>query len=413
MEYTLDWNKVRYEVDIEQYFLFKLGHLYQFDRYKKAYVTEQHGDIIRFFNHGKSGVKMYYSITFQDSGDIIQLIKKRILRNENASAIEINQEIFDFSEDMRSGNMKLQQSYFKEFSPKTALNQNSYILYGDIIQNIELHKSYLQNYRKLAPETLYSKIFNNIFYSYKTQNIESLAFDIRDIQKNRVGVVRIQTEQNEYFNKKWFDKNSKNGIGFTFSNFEDNTETLSIFESIFDAISFHELNNLENVQYCSTNGELSFNKAKLIQEYFQKNHFKKLMLGNDNDLAGHYFNLNIICSFISLTESVRKSQNNICVEMISNIDDTKTKVLSNFFKNSNSKFELEDKSELPQSYFTETISKNETKYYYLIANTIDSIQFFVGLLFRSWNLEEFITICLPKNKDFNEDLIQLKTTNHG
>ena len=413
MEYSLDWNKVRYEIDIEQYFLFKVGHLYLFDRYKKAYVTEDHGDIIRFFNHEKSGVKMYYSITNQDSGDIIQFIKKRILRNESASAAEINQEVFSFSGEVQSNSRRVQQSYFRESVKNEMDKQDSYSLHGDIIQYLDKHYSYLHNYRKLDKEILESSMFRDIFYSYKTKNGESLSFDIQDIQRNRIGVVRIQTADNEYFNKKWFDKNSKNGIGFTFSQFQDNTETLSIFESIFDAISFQELNKLKSVQYCSTNGELSFNKAKLIYQYFKKNNFKNLILGNDNDLAGNYFNLNVICSFISVIENVRKSQTNICVEMNLNVENNKAKVLSNFFKKSTSRFDIEDNSDLPQSYYTETLSKTETKYFFLFANTMDSIQFFVGLLFRVWNLESFISISLPKNKDFNEDLIQIKTTNHG
>lgn len=413
MEYSLDWNKIRYEIDIEQYFLFKKGHLFQFDRYKKAYVTEDNGDIIRFFNHERTGVKMYYSITFQDSGDIIQFIKKRVLKNENASAGEINQEIFDFSGLSRTNNSQIQPSNFKKSANKESFIQTDYFPHGDIITKIESHHSYLYDYRKLNRETLEGTMFKNVFYTYTTKNFNTLSFDIQDIERNRVGVVRIQTEDNEYFNKKWFDKNSKNGIGFTFSNFLNNTETLSIFESIFDAISFQELSHLENVQYCSTNGELSFTKAKLIHQYFTKNQFRYLILGNDHDLAGNYFNLNIICSFISVIENVRKSHTNIDIEITSIMGDKKVKALSNFFKKTNSKFDIEDNTDLPQSYFAETLSKNETKYFFLIANTIDSIQFFVGLLFRVWNLEEIISIHLPKNKDFNEDLIQFKTTNHG
>lgn len=412
MEYALNWERVRFEIDIEQYFLFKLGHLYQFDKYKKAYISENGGDIIRFFKHEQSGVKMYYSIKFQDSGDIIQFIKKRILCNENTSAKDINEEIFSFSGFSSSLKQKSQQNYSSNKKIESENSYENFVVYGNIIQNINTHKNYLCEYRKLNWEVLETPLFANIFYSYITQSVQTLSFDIQDIELNRVGIVRIQTEKNEYFNKKWFEKNSRNGIGFTFSNFLPNTETLSIFESIFDAISFHEINKIENVQYCSTNGELSFRKAKFIHEYFHKKKFKRLILGNDNDLAGHFFNLNIICSFISVIKNVRKSQNNICVEIACSNEDRKIKVLSSFFKKSSSKLKLEDASDLPQSFFTETLSPNSITYFFLIANSIDSIQFFVGLLFRIWCLEK-ITIQIPKNKDFNEDLIQLKTLNHG
>ena len=88
----VDWEKIKFEVDLEQYFLFKQGSMFQFDKYKKAYVgnaTSKHGDIIRFFKHERTGVKMYYSIVYNDSGDIIQFIKKRILKKIDASALEI------------------------------------------------------------------------------------------------------------------------------------------------------------------------------------------------------------------------------------------------------------------------------------------------------------------------------------
>jgi len=64
------------------------------------------------------------------------------------------------------------------------------------------------------------------------------------------------------------------------------------------------------------------------------------------------------------------------------------------------------------TYFTETLSQNKTKFIFIIGNTKDSIQFFVGLLLKIWKLDEFITVHLPLNKDFNEDLIQKKHLSH-
>ena len=61
MIYSIDWERIKAEVDLEQYFLFKQGVAYQFDKYKKAYVqnsTSKDGDIIRFFKHERTGIKM-------------------------------------------------------------------------------------------------------------------------------------------------------------------------------------------------------------------------------------------------------------------------------------------------------------------------------------------------------------------
>lgn len=412
MDYLIDWDRIKKEVDIEQYFLFKMGSLYSFDKYKRAYVlNEENGDIIRFFYHEKSGIKMYYSIVFQDSGDIIQFIKKRILQNINANASDVNTELRTYL-----GWDQYVVPNTKEISRVQRrvddLKEEQYKAYGDIIQKIDQHHQYLIEFRKLSLDTIESDIFKGVLFTYYSHSTESLAFYLKGIDGEIVGLNRIQTTDNELFNKKWFDKNSRNGIGFTFSNILENTETLSIFESLFDAMSFQELNQCKSVQYCVTNGELSFRKAQLIIEYFKKNRFTNIVLGNDKDLAGSYFNLNIIGSFIKSVTNIRKSKNNICIEMSGPFDGP-IKVLSQFFKETETKFELEDHAEYPQTYFTETLSQNKTQYFFMISNTLDSIQFFVGLLIQVWSLERIITIHQPINKDFNEDLIQIKNTAHG
>lgn len=410
----MNWDKIKNEIDIEQYFLFKMGSLFSFDKYKQAYVSDQngnYGDIIRFFKHERTGVKMYYSIVFQDSGDIIQFIKKRILQNTDASPGEINKELQSY---LGLGNlMTIPKKEVIHFQEKIQVKEKYFIVYGNIIQKIDQHNYYFNDYRKLSSEALESDLFRNIFFTYQTYSTESLAFYLHDISGKIVGINRIQTERNESFNKKWFDKDSQNRVGFTFSNKLSNTETLSIFESIFDAVSFHEIFKLDSMQYCSTNGELSFRKAQLLRTYFIQNCFKKVVLGNDNDLAGNYFNLNIIGSFVKEISNVRKSENNICVELQSITENKKINVLMQFFKKTNAKFVLDDNAELSQSYFKETLSQNLNVYYFIIPNEKESIQFFVGLLMRAWNLESVINIYQPIHKDFNEDLIQLKSTTHG
>lgn len=410
----MNWDKIKNEIDIEQYFLFKMGSLFSFDKYKQAYVSDQngnHGDIIRFFKHERTGVKMYYSIVSQDSGDIIQFIKKRVLQNTDASPREINKELQSY---LGLGDLKaIPKKKIVHFQENIQSEENYFKVYGNIIQKIDQHNHYFDDYRKLSAEALESDFFRNIFFTYQTYSSESLAFYLHDINGKIVGINRIQTERNESFNKKWFDKDSQNRVGFTFSNKLSNTETLSIFESIFDAISFYEIFKLNSMQYCSTNGELSFRKARLLHTYFIQNGFKKVTLGNDNDLAGNYFNLNIIGSFVKEISNVRKSENNICVELQNIAENKKINVLIQFFKKTTSKFILDDDKELPQSYFTETLSENLNVYYFIIPNEQESIQFFVGLLMRAWNLESIITIYQPIHKDFNEDLIQLKSTIHG
>lgn len=414
MTYLLDWERIKNEIDIEQYFLFKMGNLYYFDKYKKAYVfkdNERNGDIIRFFRHEKSGIKIYYSIVYNDSGDLIQFIKKRIIQNENAQYEAINKELQEYlgvKSAIKIGNNRNVKIVIGSFS------SIYYEIYGNIIQKIDQHYKYLFEYRKLSPEIIHSEVFRNVFFTYKTsETSESLSYYLKDINGQIVGINRVQTTENEFFNKKWFDKNSRNGIGFTFTDKLADTETLSVFESVFDAISFHEINNSTKVvQYCITNGELSFRKAQLIRKYFDENNFRNIILGNDNDLAGNYFNLVIIGSFIKSVIGIRKSVNNICIKIENRTEKNKVNVLTQFFKKFEFKSKLKDHTEFPQSYFMETLS-GEEHYSFMILNNKEAIQFFTDLLLRTWKFGDFITIHQPINKDFNEDLIQLKTTNHA
>lgn len=415
MIYSIDWERIKAEVDLEQYFLFKQGAIYQFDKYKKAYVqnsTAKDGDIIRFFKHERTGVKMYYSIVYNDSGDIIQFIKKRILKKFDASAEEINRELKDYL------GISTSKLVFKSINTQSNLHEpfvenKKYMIYGNIIPKIEQHLPYLNSFRQLSQKVLSSVLFHTIFFTYKTSGTESLGFYIKDIAGNVVGINRVQTSNDKYFNKKWFDKDSKNGVGFTFSEILEHTETLSIFESVFDAISFHEIYNEKSIQYVSTNGELGFRKARLIKEYYEINQFKKLFLCNDNDLAGFYFNLCIITAFIPCINSVKKSKNNITIEISELHEDSPIKILKQFFEKADQNYELKEDSELPQSYFTETLSQNNVTHYFMIGNSKESIKFFTDLLFRLWNLDNFITIKTPINKDFNEDLITSINTENG
>lgn len=409
MNYTLDWDRIKREVDIEQYFLFKMGSLYSFDKYKKAYVLQQngnHGDIIRFFHHERSGVKMYYSIMNQDSGDIIQFIKKRILNNTSALPGEINHELRLFLGGSEvSKPQKPSEIYFSTTSE--AIEPSDYEIHGDIIQKIDIHFDYLKEHRKFEENTFLSEIFKTTFFSYRKDNILSLSYFVNDIENAVVGIHRVFTGKGDYFNKKWFDANSKNSIGFTFSEKPEIKETLSVFESIFDAISYYELFQPKNTQCCSSNGELSFNKAKLIKKYFTANTFQKLVLGNDNDVSGAYFNLNIAASFIDEVEQIRKTTETIILDIVS-VNSKNWNILKQFFKKLDNVSENLNNKEWEMTYFTETLSQNKTKFIFIIGNTKDSIQFFVGLLLKIWKLDEFITVHLPLNKDFNEDLIQKK-----
>lgn len=413
MKYRLDWNKIKYEVDIEQYFLFKMGSIYQYDKYKQAYILSDNnhsGDIIRFFRHKVTQVKMYYSIGNQDSGDIIQFIKKRVLNNTSAQPEEINNELRLFFGLYSSNHVERTSEIYYASSFKESAECN-YKMNGDIIPEINMHMDYLEQYRKLSRSTYLSKIFESIFFTYKKNNIFSLSYLVKDINGVTVGIHRVFTKKGDYFNKKWFDNDTKNSIGFTFSQRPKITETLSVFESIFDAMSYAELFRHTNMQYCSSNGELSFHKAKMIRQYFLNNNFRKLIAANDNDISGIYFNLNIVASFISEVQKVQKTTHTVIMDIVS-VNHRNFNVLKQFFRKLNMTPKNFNDRKLVMTYFTETLSQDESKFIFIISNTIDSVKFFTNLILKIWELDKFIVIHHPIGKDFNDDLIQQKTFKH-
>ena len=344
---------------------------------------------------------MYYSFLEQDSGDIIQFIKKRVLKNNTASAKEINDELNFFL-----GSTELYKRNTETLSKKTPLSKPKiFTINGEISSNISKHKKYLQDFRKIGEETLNSAPFKNILFSYTTETLSTLAFYLNSINGEIKGINRIQTEKNDYFNKKWFEKDSDNSNSFTFSNKPKITETLSVFESLFDAMSYFELYQQDNMQFIISNGELSFNKARLITTYFSESSFEKLLLCNDNDLAGILFNLNIIGNIIPNVSNIRKGKNYIKMDIVS-AGDKRMKVLLQFFKRLNRDLNVEEQA---TDYF---IQENEKEQLILfVKNKKESVSFLISLLLQIFNLENQIEIKNPTAKDFNEDLIHKKRGN--
>lgn len=404
----LNWEKIKDEVDIEAYFLSKMGQFFMFDKYKKAYVERNSdgsvGDIIRFFRHRDTGVKMYYSISYQDSGDIIQFIKNRILKDSAASYDKINEELRIFLGSTDSYEIRTET-----LSKKDNIKSNKkFYPDGNIILEIDNHLDYLINYRKFSLETIHSETFGNLFFSYITNQNNTLSYYLKDINGEIVGINRIQTKDNQYFNKKWFAPASNNSVGFTWSREVENTETLSVFESIFDAMAYYEIFRPKNTQFVATNGELGFKKASLLIQYFKGKGFKNIELCNDKDLAGQYFNLNLIGNIIPIFKNIKKSEKTINMDIVSESSDTKTNLLLKFFKKTDPKSELKTEESFPQMYYQETLSDSVTKTSLIIATDSESIHFFVSLLIDIFDLKSTVEIKIPVNKDFNDDLILKK-----
>lgn len=402
----LDWEQIKREVDFEQYFLFKLGHIYHFDKYKKAYVTKNNdgtnGDIIRFFNHQSTGIKMYYSFSYQDSGDIIQFVKNRILRNKSATSSEVNEELRNY---LGSDNQFVFHQEKKVISAKIESSKSHFQYNGIVTYDIEKYLSYLVQFRGFSEETIYSEPFKNILFTYNSEPLSTLSYFIKNISNEVGGIARVQTHEGKYFNKKWFEKGSNNGKSFTFSNHPETTEILSIFESLFDAMAYYELYKPSNTLFVASNGELSFSKANELIKFYKKNNYKKLLLCNDNDISGFYFNLNIIGNIIPNFKSISKSRKYIKMDIVSvDEDNVKWKVLLQFFKKSEKAFNLDEEINLPQLYYQELNGGGNLETTLIIANTKESIDFFISLLLQIWELNQFIEVQHSENKDFNEDL---------
>lgn len=403
----IDWEKVKREVDFEHYFMFKMAHIFTFDKLKRAYVRKNEdgssGDIIRFFNHRESGNKMYHSYINNDNGDIIQFIKRRILGND-ASPAEINEELSTYLGSVDQFRYT-PETLSRKLHPKAP---EQFQIRGNIIPLQSSHYDYLINNRKFSPNTLAAEPFSDLFFTYQTSNSCSLSFFVTDLKQEIIGLNRIQTEPGQYFNKKWFEKGTDNANGFTLCRTNGKAETLSIFESVFDALSFYELFPAQNMQFLSSNGELGFRKAGIIVTWYRQMGFKKIFLCNDNDMAGQVFNLNIIGNIIPIFKNISKDQQLIKFELIPHPElNSKIKVLMQFFK-----FVHSAPEEYKTPYYLENVASDGSIFYTLaFLKTVENVEFFLSLLIRIFDLGDFIQVIRPILKDFNEDLIQKKKMN--
>ncbi|MDV3950564.1 hypothetical protein CMT75_18780 [Elizabethkingia anophelis] len=431
------WAKALQEIDIEEYFQYKFPHFY-YDSTRKAYVDHSdpslRTDKIVFFK-GKDGFRNFISRNdSRNSGNLISLIKKLVLKNSPDWKIGVNLELENYSKILPELD-KLQKSESKALViHNNAEITEQYQIEGKFYPLHQLQKNYLIEDRKISESTLNSAVFKDVAKSYKRndENFYTLAYPIIDQQKNIVGVNKINTNKDySNYNIKRFEKNSNNSIGFTHSNFLTTSKTLITCESLIDAMSHFDLQlnntNIEVLErdnhYMISNGELSANKAFLVVKDFKNLGFKNLVLANDNDLAGSRFDLNILNALLSnikvqymdtlffnvtikITDDVNKDEFSKGINSFISINEEVTTFINDMLPSDLAKKFIEDEKVIVW------MNKNKPdEYEFFIPNDRDYLQVFNQTLIQShYSISQNIKVEKSIAKDWNEDLKQSKNT---
>lgn len=162
----------------------------------------------------------------------------------------------------------------------------------------------------------YIDILKNFDSRFNTIQFTNTVFPII----NEAGIIGIE-QKNTNYKGTALGSNKKDGIFISNLPAEKISDTvLVIGETAIDLLSYHQLVNnkktkndlnvtLNNksVIYVATNGELTKKQVEEIQKIIDKYKPVKTILANDNDLAGHRFNLNLACQ-LTMPREVEKNK---------------------------------------------------------------------------------------------------------
>lgn len=221
--------------------------------------------------------------------------------------------IIDFVQDYLKWDFKDIRKELRNYMNLNPIQKPNYNTIQNVLNNKTGKKKLPENYfatRKLAytkylndrgikNDTIFSKTF---FDSVRQKDIikesgQKYFSTVFPMYKNISGGIVGLEQSNNLYNRSFPGSNKQEG--FWKSNVIKENPSIFIVESPIDALShyqLHNLNNKDNLLYVSSLGELSEKRLKVLNNYLVPREFKikKIILGNDNDLGGVRFNINII-----------------------------------------------------------------------------------------------------------------------
>jgi len=167
---------------------------------------------------------------------------------------------------------------------------NNYTLYSQAafdlpkLENIYNH-TYLQQ-RGIKKSTIENAFFKDRIFSVQYGNYSNIAFPYRDSNENIIGL-----ELNNYHYKK-FTPGSNKKQGIWLSNLPDKIKDVYLFESVMDALSYHQLKLVLNPYslFVSFGGNIAGEQLITLQKIINKNLFEnqisEIICCTDNDAMG-------------------------------------------------------------------------------------------------------------------------------
>lgn len=434
----MDWNDFIKNIDLQEYVV-SVG--YKYVKAKscakfKVYSNEQTGDLIYIFKHSKTGTLCYKGLRNEgsDQGNIVNFVMNRlnrfVMKNTNRGdyvrAAKILSDWLNLPEPTRN-TYKEKVYNTGTIVAKEKNDKFDFYLLNSIKITSEPSVDYLVG-RGISKDIYTNPIFVNRVVLSKPVWFRENGEAIHE-NEYRVGFPLIYDNdvvgmELRYPDKKLFAQHSNREQGMWFSELNKSSSQLYIAESPIDCMSHFALSNpAERKKFCyvATMGTPSSKHYDLVIDYINQFGFKKVILINDNDTAGQYFNLRFISNVLKdkLHLSISSINSNKFVFELTLSDYTQGKI-RNFFASIREYNSAEEKAFVDgfggeESQFKQLLEDSQIKSYF------DKVQSKVKIVFPSYPraiclLNEFLTTLkltdfklgyeLSEHKDWNDDLKQ-------
>ena len=421
------YKEINDHISFEEFLIYS-GYEYAPKKAKNCFTNKKQKDIIFLNYDAKANKYTYYSLTNLDKGDIIDFVRNRLHgyylstrdKHDEKQALNILKAFANMPEDKKIRVIK--KNVPKIDHSKSAEDKlMSYKHFSSLYNLKPLQDPTLLNLRDISNETLHSPILKDCIYNCNAvyfkddgsavvnENVVNIAFLYHNIEAIEVGMQTYYIDKNHKANKFFVKDSSRGNAVWITKHLKNKTKKLFIAEHSIDAISHHELNDLDpSYRYLTTGGQITENQIQIIQALVDKYRYN-VELGNDFDKHGQRYNLDIICGlgyehFSSLKSSLNKDFLKLDIKFHADKDiNEKTIKILNAVSKVNKKLSKDfEEEQLKKELFS--IAKNaENSYTINIPNRAYQLAELNNVLINQFKLN--ISLKIPQSlDDWNQDL---------
>lgn len=398
----------------------------------KVYSNEVTDDVITIFRHSDSGNLCYKNLReASDKGNIVNFVMNRLSgfvrpntnKDDYIRVAEILKEYLNIYQVSSSVRLPLARNEepvmekpiedkfdFSQFNSQkiTSVQSVEYLINRGIDKNV--YSAPIFSDRVVLVNPVWEMTEG------RSRNVDSeprVGFPLT--YEDRVVGLEIR-----YPDRKLFAQHTNREQGMWYSNFRKNATVLGVGESPIDCMSHYALSNdsyKKNLCYLATMGQPSNCHYDIVLDYIKRYEIKKVLLINDNDEAGQFFNVRFICNV--LKRLIQISITPPCLgrfefEMsMSDYTQAKCRTFMKTIATYNDNVNADDTTVQEEAKCLFKNNDKEIKCLYSLENRVFSLSMPylaepIGLLCKfliSLNLTEF-KLCVQQSegKDWNEDL---------